>query len=321
MVSLLLFLCEYFVISFIDRLNAELPLSAVSLDRACYRRAGVKVSMLRLDDSDAVVSGNKWYKLRYNLLEAKQQGARQVLSFGGAWSNHIHALAGAGFQLGIETVGIIRGESASASNAMLQDALRWGMALEFVSRADYRRRHEPEWIAELQMRWPDAFIVPEGGSNALAVKGVGELVSQITGMGLNPDLVIAPCGTGGTLAGVLSAAPSCWRLLGIPVLKGAGFLYDDISNLLAKAGAASGCYWGLDLEGHCRGYARTTPELLAFMSAFEADHAIELDQVYTGKMMYRLEQLVMAGTFPAGFNILVLHTGGVQGRRSLNNNN
>ncbi|MCV6589389.1 MAG: pyridoxal-phosphate dependent enzyme [Marinobacterium sp.] len=304
----------------VDDLQALLnpvELQVDTLRDPLYQQREVEVKLLRLDQIDNGISGNKWYKLQHYLLTAKQQGYQQVLSFGGIWSNHIHALACAGARFGLKTVGIIRGEPESASNAMLTDARRWGMRLQFVSRLEYRQRHEPNYLQSLQRQWPHALLVPEGGAGVLAMPGLAGLVTQIQAQQLRPDYLITACGTGGTLAGLVAVAPASWRVLGVAALKGAGFLYDDIQALLAQAGAIPQAHWCIDLEGHQRGYARTTPELLAFMSAFEQRHAILLEQVYTGKMLLRLHQLIENSTFAPGSRILALHSGGLQGRRGL----
>ncbi len=301
----------------IAHLLTPVKVPVTTLTSSLYRRKGLDVRLLRLDQIGDGVSGNKWYKLQHNLLAAHQQGAARVLSFGGAWSNHIHALACAGHRFGIATVGVIRGEPENASNPMLQDAQRWGMQLQFVSRAEYRRRHDTDYLQQLQQQWPGAWIVPEGGSNPLALKGLAGLVGQIQVQQLQPDYLITASGTGGTLAGLIAAAPASWRILGVAVLKGAGFLYQDVQQLLGRAGVQPQAHWAIDLQGHCRGYARTTPELLAFMADFEQQHQLSLEHVYTGKMLFRLEQLIEQGAFKPGSRILALHTGGLQGRRGL----
>jgi len=255
--------------------------------------------------------------LQHNLLDAHRRGVHRIISFGGAWSNHIHALACAGNRFGFETIGIIRGESEYANNPTLSDARTWGMRLEFVTRAEYRRRSDEAYHQELLARWPGSVIVPEGGSNALALDGVAGLVRQIEQQDCQPDYLITACGTGGTLAGLVAAAPRHWRVLGVAALKGAGFLYRDVQALLEAAKVCPQAYWGIDLEGHEGGYARTSGALVQFISRFEQQHQIPLEHVYTAKMLFRLEQLIERGAFCPGSRILALHTGGLQGRRGL----
>ncbi len=296
-----------------DQLN-ELPVVSLNMKQAEMRDVGVH--LLRLDQINQRVSGNKWFKLKYNLEKAKVQGGKAVLSFGGAYSNHIHALAWAGQVLGIKTIGIIRGESDYASNPTLTDAARWGMELHFVTRAEYKQRKDADFLQGLRDRFGDPFIVPEGGSNALAVKGTAEIVNQSLIQKYGIDNIVLACGTGGTLAGVAASQPSV-NIVGIPVLKGAKFLKDDISMLLESAGYSDVNNWVLDYNGHFGGYAKTSPELLAFISMMDDDYDLPLDQIYTGKMMLRLIELIEEGFFTEGSQILALHTGGLQGLRSL----
>ncbi|MAY41003.1 MULTISPECIES: pyridoxal-phosphate dependent enzyme [unclassified Neptuniibacter] len=279
-------------------------------------KADVALYLLRLDLTDEYVSGNKWFKLKYNLNDALLLKRKSVLSFGGAFSNHIHALAWAGKKLGIKTVGVIRGEPEYASNPTLTDAARWGMELLFVSRSEYRKRNEIEFVEALKRQFDDPLIIPEGGSNHLAVKGASEIVtkSMLDQYGFNH--IVLPCGTGGTLAGVAVSQPEV-SVLGVPVLKGAEFLVSDIQELMSGARCSDPGNWSLDYSGHCGGYGKTSKELIDFIEQFHCDHNVSLDQIYTGKMMMRLFQLIENGAFSKGSKILAIHTGGLQGLRSL----
>lgn len=277
---------------------------------------GVSLYLLRMDLIHPQVSGNKWFKLRHNLLDAKASGCDRVISFGGAYSNHLHALAWAGCEMGIQTVGIVRGEPEYADNPTLRDAQRWGMALKFVSRSEYRLREDMLYHKALCSTYPGSSIVPEGGSNALAVKGFADLFDHDCWRVLpEPDLLVSACGTGGTLAGLVAAKPAVTEVLGIPVLKGGGFLKHDIQSLLAEVGVGSVSSWQLDLDGHEGGYAKLSTELIDFIRQFEIQTKIELDPVYTGKMMFRLHKLIAQGKFSRGTKIVAIHTGGLQGRR------
>lgn len=294
----------------------SLPISLDRLDLPVAERMNVALYMLRLDQIHPQVSGNKWYKLRYNLSCAKAQGYKRVISFGGAYSNHLHALAWAGREAGIETVGIVRGEPEYASNPTLTDARQWGMQLQFVSRKEYRCRADEDYLKQLLIKYPDAYIVPEGGSNALAVKGFEDIFELPCWQNVPaPDLLVSACGTGGTLAGLIAAKPASLEVLGIPVLKGAEFLYRDIAALLDSAHVDPVEGWSLDLDGHEGGYAKITPALHDFIAYFEKITKIELDPVYTGKMMFRLHKLIELGKFAPGRSIVAVHTGGLQGRR------
>lgn len=290
------------------------------VEMPCLSERNISLWLLRLDQTHPQISGNKWFKLKYNLEAAKEQGYNKVLSFGGAYSNHIHALAWAANALGMQSVGVIRGEPEYAANPTLSDARRWGMQLHFVNRSDYRKRSEPAYIqqllAELGETEETLFLIPEGGSNAAAVRGCQEIIGPALITALRPDQLILPCGTGGTLAGVALSQPQL-SVLGIPVLKNAEFLYNDIRNLISSAGQLDPQNWTLDLEGHCGGYGRTSEQLLDFIATMAAQQAIELDQVYTGKMLLRILQRIEQGLVPEGSTLLAIHTGGLQGLRSL----
>jgi len=296
----------------------DLPLTKVLLP--VLESRGIELWLFRIDLTHPYISGNKWFKLKYNLQAASENGYRSVLSFGGAYSNHIHALAWAAQNAGINCIGVIRGEPEYADNPTLSDAQKWGMQLRFVNRHDYRLRREPEFLEGLKNSLPaemqPVFIIPEGGSNALAVKGCREILSNRVIEKIKPDQIILPCGTGGTLSGVALSCPAV-KVLGIPVLKNAEFLYDDIRALINSVGEPDPGNWQLDMEGHFGGYAKTSPELLDFMRTIEDQCGVLLDQVYTAKMLFRIMQLIEEGCIPSGSKLLALHTGGLQGRRSV----
>lgn len=280
----------------------------VEINEPLLEQAGVRLLVKRVDLVHPVISGNKWYKLKYNLIAAREQGHETLLSFGGAYSNHIHALAGAGKAYGFKTIGVIRGEPHSELNSTLCFATEHGMQLFYVNRADYRQKNSPEFIAQLHQRFGDFYLVPEGGTNTLAVKGACEIVDDIPG---DVDVVACACGTGGTLAGVITGLQGRCRALGIAVLKGAGFLYDDVQQLLDGVDAGE---WTIDLDYHLGGYAKSKPELMTFLTRFEHMHGIQLDPVYTAKLMYALYTKIEKREFKPGATILALHTGGLQGR-------
>ncbi len=277
-----------------------------------YRRARVEVWLLRLDAIHPHISGNKWFKLKYVLQNLIQQGQRSVLTFGGAYSNHIHALAYAGHTLGLETVGVIRGEPSSAANPTLADAQRWGMRLHFVDRATYRRRDDPDFLQQLHQRFTDFRIIAEGGFGPLALAGCRDILQQ-PGTSLRFDLICTAVGTGATLAGLIAARPAHSTLLGFVALKGGAFLYEDIKRLLVQSQAPDPGGWQLKLDAHCGGYAKVTPKLAAFMAAFERATGVALDPVYTGKMLLNFNQMVAAGEVAVGSRVLLIHSGGCRG--------
>ncbi len=296
----------------------KLPVTQIQLPELTEK--GIKLWLLRLDQTHPFISGNKWYKLKYNLEFAVDNGYRTVLSFGGAYSNHIHALAWAAKEAGLNSIGVIRGEPEYAANPTLSDAQEWGMQLKFVNRQDYRLRQDPDYIQQLCNSLPESLqpvlVIPEGGSNKLAVKGCREILSEQVLQHVKPESVILACGTGGTLSGVAVSQPSL-NILGIPVLKNAEFLYDDIRNLIQSSGEADPQNWTLDLDGHFGGYAKCPQDLTDFMQRIESECGVPLDQVYTAKMLLRTLQMIKQDLIKPGSTLLALHTGGLQGRRSV----
>jgi len=286
----------------------------VEINDAEIDACGVRLLIKRIDLVHPVVSGNKWYKLKYNLQQAHQQGQQTLLSFGGAYSNHIHALAGAGRTEGFNTIGVIRGEPHQPLNATLQYATEQGMHLHYVSRADYRLKNTPQFIANLAERFGPFYLIPEGGSNALALAGVKEIIG---GIDVPFDFVATACGTGGTLAGLIAGLQGEHQALGIAVLKGGDFINQEVALLLSQAGSAAYSNWKIETDYHFGGYAKTKPELLDFMAEFERQHAIPLEPVYTAKMFYALFDKIKHGDFARGSTIVALHTGGLQGRASM----
>ena len=267
----------------------------------------VQLTVKRLDLIHPQISGNKFFKLKYNLLEAKQQNLNQVLTFGGAYSNHIAATAYAAHYFGFQSIGIIRGEELAkqALNSTLQTAQDFGMQLHFVSRAEYRRRHEIEYLQQLKQRYPNTLIIPEGGTNDLAIQGTKEILSADDRE--NYDVICCAVGTGGTIAGIIESSSAQQHILGFSALKG-DFLKHDIQQWTNKTN------WSLTDEYCCGGYAKTNSELLQFMQQFEQQYAVPLEQVYTAKMMMGLFDLIQQGNFPVNTRILAIHTGGLQGR-------
>ena len=267
----------------------------------------VQLTIKRLDLIHPQISGNKLFKLKYNLLAAQQQGFSQVLTFGGAFSNHIAATAFAAQYFGFQSIGMIRGEELASQqfNPTLQAAHDLGMQLNFVSRSEYRLRHQVEYLQQLQQQYPQAFIIPEGGSNALAIQGTQEILSPDDLE--NYDVICCAVGTGGTLAGIIESSSEQQHVLGFSALKG-DFLKHDIQQWTDKSN------WSLTDAYCCGGYAKITPKLLQFMQQFEQQHHIPLEQVYTAKMMMGLLDLIQHHHFSAHTRILVIHTGGLQGK-------
>ena len=276
----------------------------------------LKVGIKREDLLHAQLGGNKLYKLHGHLRSAVAQGHQQVLSFGGAWSNHIYALAAAGQMLGMRTTGVIRGEAPPVPSAMLQDVTAMGMQLHFISRSDYNRKHEPEFLHELRQHLGLFYAIPEGGGDGLGAEGCRALGNGLTTIRPHEpyDVVCCAVGTGGTLAGLAAGLPLSVNICGFSVLKGADQLREDVADRLLELGGPHAS-WQLETEYHCGGYARCPDRLAQFMQEFELQTGVRLDPVYTGKMMWGIAHKAIAGEWPAHTRILALHSGGLQGRR------
>ncbi|MEU1518895.1 pyridoxal-phosphate dependent enzyme [Streptomyces sp. NPDC005811] len=280
------------------------PLQEVADDR--FARHGVRLLLKRDDLIHPELIGNKWRKLVPNLTAAD---GRTVLTFGGAWSNHLRATAAAGRLLGLRTVGVVRGDELADRplNPSLARCAADGMRLHFVDRATYRRKTDPETLASvLRAAGAErAYVVPEGGSNALAVGGCRVLGEELRG---RADVVAVACGTGGTLAGLAAGLGPGQRALGIPVLKG-GFLEDEIQALQEAAFGGRRGDWRLDDRFHFGGYARVPAGLEAFAEDFARRHVVPVERLYVAKLLYGLVALVEEGAFPRGTTVAAVVTG------------
>lgn len=282
------------------------------IEDTAWTAQGLELWIKRDDLLHPIISGNKWRKLKYILNHALHSGADTIVSMGGAHSNHLHALAFAGRALGLKTVGYIRGERPAQFNPTLNDLLSWGMALRFVSRSDYRQLRVYKQHDSLPGLRPGQYWLPEGGATGLALQGVAELVHEIE---LDFDTLAVACGTGTTLAGLIAAAPRTRQVLGVAALKGGDFLVDDVKRLQEMQQITANADWRILLDYHFGGFAKTTPALLAFILHFQRRHGVELEPVYTGKLLFAIYDLARQGYFPAGQRIVAVHTGGLQGKR------
>ncbi len=297
------------------------PIQAVS--HHLLEEADVSFDVLRLDLVHPHIHGNKWFKLKHNLDQLRQSGARRVLSFGGAWSNHLYALAAAGKHFELETIGVIRGELVEPLNPVLDFAKKQGMQLIPVSREDYRRKTEKDFIDRLHQQLGDFYLIPEGGSNALALKGCEEIADLILQSSwresrdvTGSDYVALACGTGMTMAGLISgfsksSAPLLPELLGFSVLKGEGYLSSEVSDYLADVALQQSLSWRMLEDYHCGGYAKTDGALRKFLQEFSGFSDIPIEPVYTGKVFFGLFEMIKQGQFEPGSRILALHTGGI----------
>ena len=268
-----------------------------------FERAGIRLLVKREDLNHKLVSGNKWWKLKYNLIDAAEKNLKTLLTYGGAYSNHIFATAAAAAEVGFKSVGIIRGEEVLPLNPTLAFARKMGMQIHYVSRDAYRSKSTKSVVEK-----SDSFyLIPEGGSNLLAVKGVRELAAK-----LNTPFEYLCCavGTGGTLSGLIEGLSPEKKILGFPTLKGAEFLTEEIKKLSERSKHLSN--WELVHDYHFGGYAKSTPQLMQFIERFKTTHDIPLEFVYTGKMMAGIYHLISSGYFSRGSTILAIHTGGLQ---------
>ena len=269
------------------------------------------VYLKREDLIHPIVSGNKFRKLKYNLIEAKANQHTKLLTFGGAFSNHIAAAAFAAKENGFESIGIIRGEELRekiAENPTLQFAQDCGMQFEFVSREQYRLKSELQFIEELKRKFGSFYHLPEGGTNDLAIKGCEEI---LTSSDSQFDYICCAVGTGGTISGIINSTQLHQKVLGFPALKG-DFLKDEIRNF------AKNNRWDLINSYHFGGYGKVDANLIAFINSFYEKTNVPLDPIYTGKLFYGVIDLINNNYFPEGSKILVIHTGGIQGIHGMN---
>ena len=272
---------------------------------------GITLEIKREDLLHPFVSGNKFRKLKYNVLQAKAENQSVLLTFGGAFSNHIAAVAYAGKGQGFETIGVIRGDELRdkiSENPTLSFAQECGMRFEFVTREAYRHKTETAFIEQLQVKFGSFYLVPEGGTNDLAVKGCEEILTEFDA---HFDFVCSAVGTGGTISGLINSALPHQKVLGFPALKG-DFLQNEIHKFVNNKN------WELITDYHFGGYGKVTTEFIEWMNWFYAQTGIPLDPIYTGKMVFGVMDLIQRNYFPPKSKILMIHTGGLQGIAGMN---
>lgn len=272
----------------------------------------IQLFIKREDFLHPIISGNKFRKLKYNIQEAKKLGHTKLLTFGGAYSNHILAVAGAGAEFGFSTIGIIRGEeleSKIAENPTLAKAQELGMRFYFVSRTAYRDKEEITFVNHLQEKFGNFYLIPEGGTNELAIKGCEEILTSEDKSYFTH--IACAVGTGGTISGLINSSGQKQQIIGFSSLKGA-FLSDVIRNFATQEN------WHTNCDYHFGGYGKVSDELISFLNRFYQETRIPLDPVYTGKMMFGILDLIEKDYFPPGAKILAIHTGGLQGIPGMN---
>ena len=300
---------ETFFNSYFNIINQQIKLPFLE-------EKNIELFIKREDEIHPLVSGNKFRKLKYNLQEANRQEKTTLLTFGGAFSNHILATAVAGKLAEFKTIGIIRGdelgrdlEKTLATNSTLKNAREYGMEFQFISRENYRNKTDTTFLKNLEDKYGDFYLIPEGGTNELAIKGCEEI---LTAQDTQFDYICSCVGTGGTISGIINSAKTHQKVLGFPALKG-DFLEKEILNISNKNNN-----WELIKDYHFGGYGKYNKELIHCINQFKKDTKIPLDPIYTGKMMFGVLDMIRKNEFPKGSKILVIHTGGLQGIEGFN---
>lgn len=289
---------------YVKILLSYFPTPIVEIQNPAASQAGIKLFIKREDLNHPSVSGNKWWKLKYNLEQAITTNAQTLLTFGGAYSNHIYATAAAARELKLNAIGIIRGEEHTAVNSVIEFARGAGMQLHFVSREMYRKKNTDKFLLQLQKDFGNCYVIPEGGTNELAVKGVIEFAVSLRSTDF--DYVCCPVGTGGTLAGLINGFKGETTVVGISVLKNGSFLKDEVLQL-----GVENDNWTIRTEYDFGGYAKSTPWLSAFVNDFQQNYDIPIEPVYSGKLMAAIFDLTDKRFFKRGSRVLAIHTGGI----------
>ena len=311
-------------------LSAELAESPLQqLQSPFLENAGITLYVKRDDLIHPQFGGNKWRKLKYNLIAARENDCNTLLTFGGAWSNHIYATAAAGQYFGFKTIGYIRGEKHDSLNPTLSFAEQCGMQLVYIDRETYRNKNDSHYLDSLKAQFKNTYILPEGGSNLLATHGCREIVTEINTELTKPfDVICCASGTGATLAGLISAMKAGHKshhqtAIGFSALKGGAFLKNDVTRFLQQSDFEStnkqeNIDWHIEDRFHFNGYAKVNDELIQFIKDFKTQYGFMLDAVYTAKMFYGLFELIKNRTFNSGSTIVAIHSGGLQGNNGFN---
>lgn len=281
----------------------------VEIREESIKEGGLRLLIKREDLNHKHISGNKWWKLKYNLARAQELGHETLLTFGGAYSNHLYAVAAAARELGMNSIGIVRGEETQPLNPTLNFVTQQGMVLHYLARAQYREKSGEAVLQDLQNRFGSFYLIPEGGTNDAAIRGCCELGYMLQAEA-SFDYLCLPVGTGGTLAGLVKQLRPQQEAIGISVLRNGGFLVGEVLRWLPPDHPAR---WRIETRFDFGGYAKSTPELKSFIERMRANHQLPLDPVYTGKAMFALFAMMEAGYFRSGSTVLMIHTGGLQG--------
>jgi 1-aminocyclopropane-1-carboxylate deaminase len=294
-------------------LNLALP-SPIELFRPDWPGAeNVSIHIKRDDKIHSIISGNKWRKLQ-GVFTSQDPLPQHIVSFGGAYSNHLHALAYCCAQLSIPLTAIVRGYAEQALSPTLKDLIRWNADIRFVDRMEYRRREDADYLTYLAQQYPQALIIPEGGSQQQALTGMAQLLDEVKAQcQYQFNYLVTPVASGATMAGLVQYSSPQQTIVGIAMLKGDGYLESLVTRLLPNVHSNN---WHINHEYHHGGYAKITAELQEFCSEIKQKYRIPVEPVYSGKVFYALKALLATGYFRANSRILILHTGGLQGQRT-----
>jgi 1-aminocyclopropane-1-carboxylate deaminase/D-cysteine desulfhydrase-like pyridoxal-dependent ACC family enzyme len=280
------------------------------IEDSFFDEQGVSVYVKRDDLTHPHIQGNKWRKLKYNLFEARLNGYNTLLTFGGPYSNHIYSTAAAAKLFHFKSIGIIRGEEPKVQSETLKFAASQGMELYYMDRAMYREKDKPESIESLRVQIGEFYYLPEGGTNSFAIEGAAEIVQEIDE---EFDYICCPCGTGGTLAGIVTALNDTKTAIGFSSLKGEDSITTKVNELTLEYNGKEFSNFEINFDYHFGGYAKVNEEIVSFIHEFKRKYNIQLEPVYTGKMMYGIFDLISRGYFKPGSKIIAVHTGGLQG--------
>ena len=295
-----------------DIVNSYTPVEEIT--DPLINNTGIRLLVKREDLNHPLLSGNKWHKLKYNLVAACEDGFDTILTFGGAYSNNIYALAAAGKLFGFNTIGVIRGYEHLPLNPTLSFAVKLGMKFHYIDKDSYRQKDNVSFINSLKNKFGKIYVIPEGGTNSLGVKGASEILSNVTD---NYDYVCCACGTGGTLAGIITKLTGKAKVLGFSVFKKGEFLIQDVEKMVFLSSGRVYNNWKIKLNYHFGGYAKFNSELIHFINRFEEINNIPIEPIYTGKLFYGIYDLIRSGYFSRGETILAIHSGGLQGKAGM----
>lgn len=301
--------------AFSEQINQilSLPSPLQKLDDETFIANRIEVFVKRDDLIHSEISGNKWRKLKFNLIDAQNQGIRQIVTFGGAFSNHIYATAAAGKYFGFETIGIIRGDELNEdSSETLRFASKCGMKLHFVTRTEYKEIRENPQNNSIILSYNHSKLIPEGGTTPLALAGVGEMIDEIIEqLGIAPDYILCPVGTAGTISGIIANTDSKTKVIGVCVLKNGLYLLNEIMDLTEKCNGKSNQNFEILWNEHHGGYAKKTSELIDFVSKFNVEHNFEIEPIYSGKMFFAFYKHFSTMIEPDS-KVVLIHTGGLR---------